>query len=136
MACCDRKTHQTEDPRVYGPAPTTTRLIRQLAQLQRRAPTVLVDTAQRLLHNTANIRHCASNEEASMLTYAEYFQATTPSPFGSSAERNNAYATIFGYFALASTPQFLLEQLLNLFEAQAVGALGIFVANAQGTPCL
>eukprot|EP00536_Pseudo-nitzschia_multiseries_P001333 jgi/Psemu1/3095/gm1.3095_g len=70
-----------------------------------------------------------------MLTYSEYFRAT-PSPFGSSAERNKAYATIFGYFTLASTPQALLEQLLNLFEAEAVGALGIFVADAQGMPCL
>eukprot|EP00536_Pseudo-nitzschia_multiseries_P014257 jgi/Psemu1/38077/gm1.38077_g len=48
------------------------------------------------------------------------------SPFGSPAERNKAYATIFGYFTLASTPQSLLEQLLKLFEAQAVRALGIF----------
>eukprot|EP00536_Pseudo-nitzschia_multiseries_P018142 jgi/Psemu1/54298/gm1.54298_g len=49
------------------------------------------------------------------------------SPFGSLAERNKAYATIFGNFTLASTPQSsLLEQLLNLFEAQAVRVLGIF----------
>eukprot|EP00536_Pseudo-nitzschia_multiseries_P018878 jgi/Psemu1/57767/gm1.57767_g len=33
-------------------------------------------------------------------------------------------------------PQFLLEHLLNLFEAEAVGALGIFVADPQGLPCL
>eukprot|EP00536_Pseudo-nitzschia_multiseries_P017515 jgi/Psemu1/51181/gm1.51181_g len=33
-------------------------------------------------------------------------------------------------------PQVLLEHLLNLFEAEAVGALGIFVANSQGLPCL
>eukprot|EP00536_Pseudo-nitzschia_multiseries_P019406 jgi/Psemu1/60602/gm1.60602_g len=30
----------------------------------------------------------------------------------------------------------LLEHLLNLFEAEAVGALGIFVAGPQGLPCL
>eukprot|EP00536_Pseudo-nitzschia_multiseries_P019414 jgi/Psemu1/60638/gm1.60638_g len=58
------------------------------------------------------------------------------SPIQSTFKRNKAYPTIFGYFILASTPQSLLEQLLNLFEAQAVGALGIFVADAQGTPCL
>eukprot|EP00536_Pseudo-nitzschia_multiseries_P010799 jgi/Psemu1/27002/gm1.27002_g len=33
-------------------------------------------------------------------------------------------------------PQVLLEHLLNLFEAEAVGALGIFVADSQGLPCL
>eukprot|EP00536_Pseudo-nitzschia_multiseries_P003901 jgi/Psemu1/8806/gm1.8806_g len=59
-----------------------------------------------------------------MLTCTEYFHSTT-SPFGSSAERNKACATIFGYFSLASTPQSLLEQLLNLFDAQAVGALAL-----------
>eukprot|EP00536_Pseudo-nitzschia_multiseries_P009454 jgi/Psemu1/23245/gm1.23245_g len=69
---------------------------------------------------------------ASMLTYSEYFQATA-SPFGSTpAERNEAYRTIYGYFTPGSTPQQLLEQLLNLFEAQAVGALGIFVADIVG----
>eukprot|EP00536_Pseudo-nitzschia_multiseries_P014511 jgi/Psemu1/38982/gm1.38982_g len=30
----------------------------------------------------------------------------------------------------------LLEHLLNLFEAEAVGALGIFVVDPQGLPCL
>eukprot|EP00536_Pseudo-nitzschia_multiseries_P011386 jgi/Psemu1/28744/gm1.28744_g len=30
----------------------------------------------------------------------------------------------------------LLEHLLNLFEAEAVGALGIFVADSKGLPCL
>eukprot|EP00536_Pseudo-nitzschia_multiseries_P019369 jgi/Psemu1/60337/gm1.60337_g len=70
-----------------------------------------------------------------MLTYLEYLRAT-PSPFGSSAERNKAYVTIFSYFKLASPPQVLLEHLLNLFEAEAVGALGIFVADPQGLPCL
>eukprot|EP00536_Pseudo-nitzschia_multiseries_P002439 jgi/Psemu1/5551/gm1.5551_g len=72
---------------------------------------------------------------AGMLSYAEYFQATA-SPFGGSAKRNEAYNTIFGYFSHASTPQPLLEQLLNLFEAQAVGALRIFVIDARGEPCL
>eukprot|EP00536_Pseudo-nitzschia_multiseries_P003552 jgi/Psemu1/8083/gm1.8083_g len=53
-----------------------------------------------------------------------------------SAERNKAYATVFGYFTLTSTPQSLLEQLLNLFEAEAVGALGIFYPGplAQHSP--
>eukprot|EP00536_Pseudo-nitzschia_multiseries_P014338 jgi/Psemu1/38317/gm1.38317_g len=70
-----------------------------------------------------------------MLTYSEYFRAT-PSPFGSSVERNKAYATIFSYFTLASPPQVLLGHLLNLFESEAVGVLGIFVAGPQGLPCL
>eukprot|EP00536_Pseudo-nitzschia_multiseries_P019409 jgi/Psemu1/60623/gm1.60623_g len=70
-----------------------------------------------------------------MLTYSEYFRAT-PSPFGSAGERNMAYATIFSYFTLASPPQVLLGHLLNLFESEAVGALGIFVADSKGLPCL
>eukprot|EP00536_Pseudo-nitzschia_multiseries_P019527 jgi/Psemu1/61180/gm1.61180_g len=70
-----------------------------------------------------------------MLTYSEYFRAT-PSPFGSEVERNASYATIFSYFTLASPPQVLLGHLLNLFESEAVGALGIFVADPQGLPCL
>eukprot|EP00536_Pseudo-nitzschia_multiseries_P007095 jgi/Psemu1/16945/gm1.16945_g len=70
-----------------------------------------------------------------MLTYSEYFRAT-PSPFGSEVERNAAYSTIFSYFTLASPPQVLLGHLLNLFESEAVGALGIFVADPQGLPCL
>eukprot|EP00536_Pseudo-nitzschia_multiseries_P012646 jgi/Psemu1/32737/gm1.32737_g len=78
---------------------------------------------------------CPITISGGMLTYSEYFCAT-PSPFGSSAERNKAYATIFSYFTLASLPQVLLEHLLNLFEAEAVGALGIFVADPQGLPCL
>eukprot|EP00536_Pseudo-nitzschia_multiseries_P003557 jgi/Psemu1/8089/gm1.8089_g len=58
-------------------------------------------------------------------------------PLGAQQRHNKkAYATIFAYFSLASIPQSLLEQLLSLFEAQAVGALGIFVADAQGKPCL
>eukprot|EP00536_Pseudo-nitzschia_multiseries_P015006 jgi/Psemu1/40914/gm1.40914_g len=50
--------------------------------------------------------------------------------------RNKAYATIFSYFTLASPPQVLLEHLLNLFEAEAVGALGIFYPGplAQHSP--
>eukprot|EP00536_Pseudo-nitzschia_multiseries_P007162 jgi/Psemu1/17252/gm1.17252_g len=48
------------------------------------------------------------------------------------AERYMAYNTIYGYFRPDTTQQQLLEQLLNLFEAQAVGALGIFVADLQG----
>eukprot|EP00536_Pseudo-nitzschia_multiseries_P011155 jgi/Psemu1/28014/gm1.28014_g len=69
-------------------------------------------------------------------TLSKYFQATA-SPFGGSAERNGAYNAIFGYsFSPASTPQTLLGHLLNLFKAQAVGALGIFVVDARGEPRL
>eukprot|EP00536_Pseudo-nitzschia_multiseries_P014870 jgi/Psemu1/40403/gm1.40403_g len=61
---------------------------------------------------------------------------TTASPFGSiPADQNGAYTTIYGYFAANNAP-LLLDQLLDLFEAQAVGALGIFVANAIGESCL
>eukprot|EP00536_Pseudo-nitzschia_multiseries_P010781 jgi/Psemu1/26939/gm1.26939_g len=68
-----------------------------------------------------------------MKTYSEYFQATA-SPFGSTpADQNEACSTIYGYFAAAdNTPPLLLDQLLDLFEAQAVGALGIFVADTLG----
>eukprot|EP00536_Pseudo-nitzschia_multiseries_P006129 jgi/Psemu1/14529/gm1.14529_g len=56
---------------------------------------------------------------------------------GARRSATRAYATIFSYFTLASPPpQVLLEHLLNLFKAEAVGALGIFVADSQGLPCL
>eukprot|EP00536_Pseudo-nitzschia_multiseries_P018656 jgi/Psemu1/56628/gm1.56628_g len=46
------------------------------------------------------------------------------------AEQNEAYNTIYGYYFMPdTTPQQLLEQLLNLFEAQALGAIRIFVAD-------
>eukprot|EP00536_Pseudo-nitzschia_multiseries_P019090 jgi/Psemu1/58854/gm1.58854_g len=48
--------------------------------------------------STSNIGFSTHQE---MLTYSEYFRAT-PSPFGSSAERNKAYSIIFSYFTLAS----------------------------------
>eukprot|EP00536_Pseudo-nitzschia_multiseries_P015061 jgi/Psemu1/41152/gm1.41152_g len=65
-----------------------------------------------------------------MLTCSKYFQATASSFVSMPAEQNKAYNTIYGYFTPDSTPQQLLEQLLNLlFEAQAMGALGIFVAD-------
>eukprot|EP00536_Pseudo-nitzschia_multiseries_P019612 jgi/Psemu1/61826/gm1.61826_g len=76
-----------------------------------------------------------TSKHQEMLTYSEYFRAT-PSPFGSEVERNTAYSTIFSYFTLASPPQVLLGYLLNLFESEAVGALGIFIADPQGLPCL
>eukprot|EP00536_Pseudo-nitzschia_multiseries_P014695 jgi/Psemu1/39784/gm1.39784_g len=78
---------------------------------------------------------CTSKPTIHMLTYSEYFRAT-PSPFGSAGERNMAYATIFSYFTLASPPQVLLGHLLNLFKSEAVGTLGIFVADSKGLPCL
>eukprot|EP00536_Pseudo-nitzschia_multiseries_P018772 jgi/Psemu1/57270/gm1.57270_g len=59
-----------------------------------------------------------------MLTYSEYFRAT-PSPFGSTATS-----------LWPPPPQVLLGHLLNLFESEAVGALGIFVADSKGLPCL
>eukprot|EP00536_Pseudo-nitzschia_multiseries_P017358 jgi/Psemu1/50546/gm1.50546_g len=67
---------------------------------------------------------------SNMLTYSEYFQATA-SPFGSASDRDLAYATIYDYFS-ADDDTLLLGQLLDLFEAQAVGALGIFVADTFG----
>eukprot|EP00536_Pseudo-nitzschia_multiseries_P019515 jgi/Psemu1/61121/gm1.61121_g len=92
---------------------------------ERTVDSILVTDPQPLLRCTTK-----------MLTYSEYFRAT-PSPFGSAGERNMAYATIFSYFTLASPPpQVLLGHLLNLFESEAVGALGIFVADSQGLPCL
>eukprot|EP00536_Pseudo-nitzschia_multiseries_P019064 jgi/Psemu1/58745/gm1.58745_g len=72
-----------------------------------------------------------------MKIYSEYFQATA-SLFGNTpADRNEAYSTIYGYFAEAKANNtLLLNQLLDLFEAQAVGALGIFVADPVGESCL
>eukprot|EP00536_Pseudo-nitzschia_multiseries_P005520 jgi/Psemu1/12738/gm1.12738_g len=80
----------------------------------------ITDPSQREDHRAQrayNTRH--------MLTYAEYFQATA-SPFGGSAEHNEAYDTIFGYFSPTSTHS----------PSWAVGALRIFVVDARGEPRL
>eukprot|EP00536_Pseudo-nitzschia_multiseries_P011744 jgi/Psemu1/29809/gm1.29809_g len=45
-------------------------------------------------------------------------------------------ASAIEIYRLALEKPVLLEHLLNLFEAEAVGALGIFVADPQGLPCL
>eukprot|EP00536_Pseudo-nitzschia_multiseries_P008888 jgi/Psemu1/21732/gm1.21732_g len=66
-----------------------------------------------------------------MLTYSKYFQATA-SPFGNiPADRKDTYNIIYGHFAAADPAPQLLDHLLNLFEAQAAGALGIFVASTR-----
>eukprot|EP00536_Pseudo-nitzschia_multiseries_P016022 jgi/Psemu1/44623/gm1.44623_g len=67
-----------------------------------------------------------------MKTYSKYFQATANLFGNTPADRNEAYSTIYGYFAAANNVPPLLDQLLNLFEAQAAGALGIFVADTLG----
>eukprot|EP00536_Pseudo-nitzschia_multiseries_P003135 jgi/Psemu1/7029/gm1.7029_g len=65
-----------------------------------------------------------------MLTYSEYFQATARLFESIPANQDSAYTTIYGFFA--DNAPLLLDRLLDLFEAQAVGALGIFVANTIG----
>eukprot|EP00536_Pseudo-nitzschia_multiseries_P009678 jgi/Psemu1/23979/gm1.23979_g len=70
-----------------------------------------------------------------MLTYSEYFQATA-SPLGVGTDRDLAYQTIYGYFAEDADTPTLLGRLLDLFEAQTVGALGIFLIDTFGRPRL
>eukprot|EP00536_Pseudo-nitzschia_multiseries_P019005 jgi/Psemu1/58441/gm1.58441_g len=65
-----------------------------------------------------------------MLTYTEYFQATT-SPLGVGPARDLAYQT--DYFAEDMDTPTLLGLLLDLFEPEAVGALGIFLTDTCGS---
>eukprot|EP00536_Pseudo-nitzschia_multiseries_P019462 jgi/Psemu1/60820/gm1.60820_g len=133
----DVSLHKLASPHLQASAnrvaDTSLRIRQSSLQADQRIRT---DYSSKLRRIDNRVHHPAvSSKHQEMLTYSEYFRAT-PSPFGSTAERNKAYATIFSYFTLASPPQVLLEHLLNLFEAEAVGALGIFVADSQGLPCL
>eukprot|EP00536_Pseudo-nitzschia_multiseries_P014585 jgi/Psemu1/39287/gm1.39287_g len=66
-----------------------------------------------------------------MLTYTEYYQTTT-SPLGVGPARDLAYQTIYDYFAEETATPILLGRLLDLFEPEAVGALGIFLTDTFG----
>eukprot|EP00536_Pseudo-nitzschia_multiseries_P018704 jgi/Psemu1/56893/gm1.56893_g len=66
-----------------------------------------------------------------MLTYTEYYQST-PSPLGVGPARDLAYQTIYDYFAEETATPILLGRLLDLFEPEAVGALGIFLTDTFG----
>eukprot|EP00536_Pseudo-nitzschia_multiseries_P014108 jgi/Psemu1/37592/gm1.37592_g len=64
------------------------------------------------------------------MNYREYFQGD--SPFGNVPERRNeSYRAIYSLFLGAEGDQ-LLAQVLDLFEAQAIGGLGVFVEDAVG----
>eukprot|EP00536_Pseudo-nitzschia_multiseries_P016461 jgi/Psemu1/46299/gm1.46299_g len=66
-----------------------------------------------------------------MLTYTEYYQST-PSPLGVGPTRDLAYQTIYDYFAEETATPILLGRLLDLFEPEPVGALGIFLTDTFG----
>eukprot|EP00536_Pseudo-nitzschia_multiseries_P019258 jgi/Psemu1/231787/e_gw1.4247.1.1 len=66
-----------------------------------------------------------------MLTYTEYYQST-PSPLGVGPARDLAYQTIYDYFAEETATPILLGRLLDLFEPEPVGALGIFLTDTFG----
>eukprot|EP00536_Pseudo-nitzschia_multiseries_P015399 jgi/Psemu1/217984/e_gw1.878.1.1 len=66
-----------------------------------------------------------------MLTYTEYYQST-PSPLGVGPARDLAYQTIYDYFAEETATPVLLGRLLDLFEPEPVGALGIFLTDTFG----
>eukprot|EP00536_Pseudo-nitzschia_multiseries_P002607 jgi/Psemu1/5874/gm1.5874_g len=68
---------------------------------------------------------------SNMLTYTEYYQST-PSPLGVGPARDLAYQTIYDYFAEETATPILLNRLLDLFEPEAVGALGIFLTDTFG----
>eukprot|EP00536_Pseudo-nitzschia_multiseries_P019395 jgi/Psemu1/60542/gm1.60542_g len=77
------------------------------------------------------IRQAAQELRHNMLTYTEYYQST-PSPLGVGPARDLAYQTIYDYFAEETATPVLLGRLLDLFEPEAVGALGIFLTNTFG----
>eukprot|EP00536_Pseudo-nitzschia_multiseries_P015987 jgi/Psemu1/44491/gm1.44491_g len=79
-------------------------------------------------HTTASASNVPSHN---MLTYSEYFQATA-SPFGGGPDRDLAYSAVYDYFAEDTDTPTLLGHLLDLFEAQAVGAQGIFLIDTFG----
>eukprot|EP00536_Pseudo-nitzschia_multiseries_P018439 jgi/Psemu1/55614/gm1.55614_g len=72
-----------------------------------------------------------SKRRHNMLTYTEYYQST-PSPLGVGPARDLAYQTIYDYFAEETATPILLGRLLDLFEPEPVGALGIFLTDTFG----
>ena len=73
--------------------------------------------------------------------YAELFQDPTADLFGRDPYLKwTAYARIYHPFECSGVnpppAADLLEHVLNLFEAQAVGEIGIFVTDPLGTPRL
>eukprot|EP00536_Pseudo-nitzschia_multiseries_P000324 jgi/Psemu1/717/gm1.717_g len=79
-----------------------------------------------LIHNPA-----PALTSHNMLTYTEYYQTTT-SPLGVGPAQDLAYQTIYDYFAEETAAPILLGRLLDLFEPEAVGALGIFLTDTFG----
>eukprot|EP00536_Pseudo-nitzschia_multiseries_P016345 jgi/Psemu1/45832/gm1.45832_g len=69
--------------------------------------------------------------QAQHADYTEYYQST-PSPLGVGPARDLAYQTIYDYFAEETATPVLLGRLLDLFEPEAVGALGIFLTDTFG----
>lgn len=64
------------------------------------------------------------------MNYLEYFQGD--SPFGNvPVRRNEAYQPIYTIFLGAEGDQ-LLSQVVDLFEAQVIGGLGVCVEDAAG----
>eukprot|EP00536_Pseudo-nitzschia_multiseries_P012952 jgi/Psemu1/210162/e_gw1.524.25.1 len=63
------------------------------------------------------------------MNYREYFQGA--GPFGEAPARHNVYQAIYTLFTEAEGDR-LLPLLLDIFNAQAIGGLGIFQEDAAG----
>eukprot|EP00536_Pseudo-nitzschia_multiseries_P007094 jgi/Psemu1/16936/gm1.16936_g len=63
------------------------------------------------------------------MSYREFFQG--PGPFGEALARRDIYQAIYTLFTEAEGAQ-LLPLLLDIFDAQAIGGLGIFQEDAAG----
>eukprot|EP00536_Pseudo-nitzschia_multiseries_P018374 jgi/Psemu1/55264/gm1.55264_g len=91
------------------------------------------DVSLRLQARTSSSEDLTSRPSShyNMLTYTEYYQST-PSPLGVGPAQDLAYQTIYDYFAEETATPILLGRLLDLFEPEAVGALGIFLTDTVG----
>ncbi|VEU43031.1 unnamed protein product, partial [Pseudo-nitzschia multistriata] len=81
-----------------------------------------------------------STAEPSPTCYMDLFQDPAANPFGTDpAIRRSAYARIYQKFASGPgplPPDVLYTHTLNLFEAEAIGGISIFVNDANGIPRL
>eukprot|EP00536_Pseudo-nitzschia_multiseries_P010366 jgi/Psemu1/25709/gm1.25709_g len=96
------------------------------------SPNMKIATNQRENQQTAQqhggdkTQHFHSSND---MNYREYFQGA--GPFGEAPARHDLYQAIYTLFAEADRDR-LLPLLLDIFNAQAIGSLGIFQEDAAG----
>eukprot|EP00536_Pseudo-nitzschia_multiseries_P013220 jgi/Psemu1/34461/gm1.34461_g len=93
------------------------------------APPSFKEGPTRLRREYLERLYCARHFHSNNMNYREYFQGS--GPFGEAPARHNVYQAIYTLFTEADGER-LLPLLLDIFNAQAIGGLGIFQEDAAG----